>query len=119
MSLKQILSGIVEDVDGGLGALIMGYDGIPVEEYLMETPVDIQMIAIEYVTVLRELKNAASVLETGRLEELAIRTEKLQAVMRAINDDLFVILALKSDGNYGKGRYLLKRDVPALREALA
>jgi predicted regulator of Ras-like GTPase activity (Roadblock/LC7/MglB family) len=119
MSLKQILASIVDDVSGGLGAIIIGYDGISVDEYMKETPLDIHTMAIEYVTVIREIRNTVSVLGIGNMEELAIHTENLQAVMRAINEDLLIVLVMTSDGNYGKGRYLLKRDVPLLREALA
>jgi len=33
MSIKTVLQEIVENVDGALGAIVMGYDGIPLDEY--------------------------------------------------------------------------------------
>jgi predicted regulator of Ras-like GTPase activity (Roadblock/LC7/MglB family) len=34
MPFKGILKSLVEQVEGGQGAVIMGYDGIPIDEYI-------------------------------------------------------------------------------------
>jgi predicted regulator of Ras-like GTPase activity (Roadblock/LC7/MglB family) len=120
MSLKSNLKDIVDGVDGGLGAVIIGYDGIPLEEYIIdEAPIDLQVMAIEYATVLKEVRKAVEILNTGYMEEICINTDVSRVIIRIIDDDLFIILALLSEGNYGKGRYLLRRQVPALKEILS
>ena len=48
----------------------------------------------------------------------ALAIWKISGVVRGVSDDFFVALVMEADGNYGKGRYLLKRDVWKLREAL-
>lgn len=118
MPLKEALSRIVNDIDGGIGALVIATDGIPIDEYLKSTVYDVQTMAIEYVTVLREIRSAIAVLDIGGLEELAVHTDKLQAVMRPVNDDLFAIVVLTGEGNYGKARYLLRRDIGIIRKSL-
>jgi predicted regulator of Ras-like GTPase activity (Roadblock/LC7/MglB family) len=119
MSLKNTLKDIVERVDGGLGAVIIGYDGIPLEEYLTEeAPIDLQVLAIEYATVLKEIKKAVEVLNTGIMEEISINTDVTRVVIRMIDDDLFVVFALTSDGNFGKARYVLKSRIPFLKGIL-
>ncbi len=36
MSFRSILRSIVEECGGGLGAVLMGSDGIPIEEYVTD-----------------------------------------------------------------------------------
>jgi predicted regulator of Ras-like GTPase activity (Roadblock/LC7/MglB family) len=118
MGLKGSLQEIVEKVGGGVGALIMGYDGIPIEEYILASDFDVQLMAVEYVNVMKEVKRSLDVLKTGELEEILISTEQSRIIIRSICEDYFIMLTLNADGNYGKGRYLLKREIPRLREEL-
>ena len=120
MSFRSILTDIVEQVDGGIGAVILGYDGIAIDEYIKpdEESLDMQLLAVEYTTLLKEIRKTIEVLQTGALEEVSVSSGQTRIIVYAINDDFFVVLALKSDGNFGKGRYLLKRIVPQLQADL-
>jgi predicted regulator of Ras-like GTPase activity (Roadblock/LC7/MglB family) len=119
MAFKAILKEIVEDSCGGLGGVIMGYDGIAIDEYLDDAGgVDVPMLAVEYASVLKEIKRTIGVLQTGELEEVSIISEKCSIIVRGISDDFFVAVVLGADGNFGKARYLLRRVAPKLREAL-
>lgn len=119
MSFRETLQNIVENVGGGLGAVIMGYDGIPIDEYVKEDgALDVELLTAEYAAVLKEIKRTVEVLKTGVLEEVAINTEFSTAIARVINDDFFVVLVMGSGGNFGKGRFLLRREGPKLGEAL-
>ena len=119
MEFKAILQAIVEECSGSLGAVVMGYDGIAIEEYLRQGGgVDVQMLAVEYASVLKEIKRTVGVLKTGELEEVSIMAEECGVVVRGLGDDFFVALVLEAEGNFGKGRYLLKREAARLREGL-
>ena len=119
MSFREILKQVVSEVDGALGAVLMGYDGISIDDYIQEDLAeDIQLLAIEYTSIIKEVRRAVDVLKTGQMEELSLATDQSRIVIRVVNEDFFVLLALSSDGNFGKARYLLKRSVPLLRESL-
>lgn len=119
MGFKAILKSIVEESCGGLGGVIMGYDGISIDEYLQPaSSIDVQTMTIEYASVLKEIKRTVGVLKTGELEEVSIITEQCSVIVRGINADFFVALVMSADGNFGKARYLLKRAAPGFREAL-
>jgi predicted regulator of Ras-like GTPase activity (Roadblock/LC7/MglB family) len=119
MSIKSVLREIVENVDGALGAIVMGYDGIPLDEYICESsPLDLQVLSVEYATVLKEVRKAVDVLGSGIMEEISINTDVSRVIIRVIDDDLFVILALLVDGNYGKGRYVLRQNTSRILEIL-
>jgi len=109
MSLKDSLRSIVENVDGGLAVMIMAYDGIPVDEVCVEkTEFDMQLLSVEYATVLKEIRRSVEVMKAGDLEEVSITTDHTCVVIRVLNEELFVVLVIKRAGNFGKGRYLLR-----------
>lgn len=119
MSFRGILKSLVESVEGGQGAVIMGYDGIPIDEYIRENlPLDIQLLSVEYATLLKEIRRTVEVLKTGAMDEISVTTGLTRVVVRPINDEFFVVFVLDREGNFGKGRYILKRDAPRLAEAL-
>jgi predicted regulator of Ras-like GTPase activity (Roadblock/LC7/MglB family) len=119
MAFKEILKTIVSQSSGSLGAVVMGYDGIAIDEYLRDGGgVDVSMLAVEYASVLKEIKRTVGVLKTGELEEVSIVSERCSVIVRGIDNDFFAALIMSADGNFGKGRYLLKREAPRLKEAL-
>ncbi|MDD2542338.1 MAG: roadblock/LC7 domain-containing protein [Desulfuromonadaceae bacterium] len=109
MSLKDALNKIVQSVDGSLAAIIMAYDGIPIDEVSVEqSEFDMQLLSVEYATVLKEIKRAVEIIKMGDLEEVSISTTRTCLVVRVLNDDLFAALIMSRGGNIGKGRYMLK-----------
>lgn len=117
---NSILKTIVEGAEGGIGAVLMGYDGIAIDQYFRDGDgSEHQIVAVEYANILKEIKKAAEILDTGAMEEVAIKTERFHVVLRTLTDDYFVALTLAPGGNFGKGRFLLMREAHPLREALA
>lgn len=117
---SEILQRIVDETGGAIGAVLMGYDGIAIDQYFLpEEQIDLQMIAIEYSNVLKEIKQTAKILNVGEMEEVSIKTESLIIVIKIVTAEYFVALTLKRDGNFGKGRYLLNRESGKLIEELS
>lgn len=116
----NILERIVEETGGGIGAVLMGYDGIAVDQYFVAgEQLDLQMIAVEYANVLKEIRKTAEILNVGDMEEVSIKTERFHIVVRIITSDYFVAMTLRRDGNFGKARYLLTRETGNLIAALS
>lgn len=116
---SEILQRIVEETGGGIGAVLMGYDGIAIDQYFApDEELDLQMVVVEYSNVLKEIRKTADILSLGDMEEISIRTDRFIIVIRVLNDDYFVALVINRDGNFGKGRYLLTREGYNLVEAL-
>ena len=119
MSYKESLKTITESVGGGLAAIIMGYDGIPIDEYLVDsTQFDLQLLTVEYANLLRDIRRTVDLLGNGVMEEVSIATDRLRVLVRVINDQFFLVLVITAEGNYGKGRYLLSREALKLKDDL-
>jgi predicted regulator of Ras-like GTPase activity (Roadblock/LC7/MglB family) len=117
---KTILREVVENTDGALASILMGFDGITVDSYSGDTgKVDMETVGSEYSQVLMQIKQAAQMLEMGTASEVAVQAENLTTVMRMLNDEYFVALALEPSGNVGKGRYLLRLQAGKLLETLS
>jgi len=116
---NEILQRLVEETGGGVGAVLMGYDGISIDQFFApDEETDLQMVVVEYSNVLKEIRKTADILSLGEMEEISIRTDRLIIVIRVLNEGYFVALIINHDGNFGKGRYLMSRETPNLREAL-
>ena len=116
---SEILQRIVEETCGGIGAVLMGYDGIAIDQYFApDEELDLQMVVVEYSNVLKEIRKTADILSLGDMEEISIRTDRFIIVIRILNDEYFVAMFINRDGNFGKGRYLMTREGFNLIEAL-
>ncbi len=116
---KSIMKDVVTSCTGGVGAVLMGYDGIGIDQYCIDDNImDLNLVGIEYSNVTKEIRNAVSVLTVGALEEVSIKTDQYYVIIRSLTDEYFVALLIARDGNYGQGRYLLMREATKLRQAL-
>jgi predicted regulator of Ras-like GTPase activity (Roadblock/LC7/MglB family) len=124
MSFRSILRSIVEECGGGLGAVLMGVDGIPIEEYVTdripEGPLqeDIGSAGVEFSRILEEIRKAADSLGGGAVTETIVALARMNLVFRPIDGETFLALVLATDGNLGKARYLIRRHLLAIRQEL-
>jgi predicted regulator of Ras-like GTPase activity (Roadblock/LC7/MglB family) len=117
---KAVLKDVVDGAEGGVAALLMGFDGITVDSYVKEETdqAAVEAVGQEFSVILAQIRRAAEMLEVGTTSEVAIRAERLTAIIRLLNNEYFVALTLRPDGNFGKARYLLRLRSGQLREAL-
>jgi predicted regulator of Ras-like GTPase activity (Roadblock/LC7/MglB family) len=119
---RENLSRLVDSVEGSVAGLLMGFDGIAVESYWKDSGAgpgfDVETIAMEYSFILGQVRKAAEALDVGGVHELTIKAERLTTLIRVINQDYFVALAMTPDGNFGKGRYVMRVVAPKLQEEL-
>lgn len=116
---QESLKRLVTETEGGLAALLMGFDGIAVDSHVggLETS-DIQTIGMEFSFILSQVRKATEILELGGVNELTIRADKLTVMIRVLSADYFLALAIKPEGNLGKGRYLLRTLGPRFQAEL-
>ncbi|MCK5912940.1 MAG: roadblock/LC7 domain-containing protein [Desulfuromusa sp.] len=116
---KTILKNLVTNCSGGVGAVLMGYDGIGIDQFSVEDNLlNLNHVGIEYSNVIKEIHNVAEVLSVGVLQEVTIKSEHYYVIIHSLTDEYFVALIINRQGNYGQGRYLLMREAPALRQEL-
>jgi predicted regulator of Ras-like GTPase activity (Roadblock/LC7/MglB family) len=120
MSFLSHLESVVSQVDGALACSVMGFDGIAVETHQAKSGSELELpsIWVEYANILTQVRTAAESLQTGAVDEVTINSEKVTTVMRMISSEYFIVLAMKPNGNYGKGRYVLRITAPKVKAEL-
>jgi predicted regulator of Ras-like GTPase activity (Roadblock/LC7/MglB family) len=117
---KSILREVVENTDGALASILMGFDGISIDSYVGDkTRVDMETVCSEYSQVLAQIRQASQLLDMGAANEVSVRAEHMTTLMRLLNDEYFVALAIEPKGNLGKARYMLRMQSVKLLENLA
>jgi predicted regulator of Ras-like GTPase activity (Roadblock/LC7/MglB family) len=114
MSFLKVLEDIVDKVDGAVSAMIIGTDGMSVQEYAREKLVDLTGLSAEASAMIKDISLAADNLGLGEAREFSIISDRCGIIMRKINTDYYLALVIKPDGNYGKGRFILKTAIPKL-----
>lgn len=115
----ELLKRVVDNVDGGIAAVVMGLDGIAVETYIKhDNKVDVNTVAMEFSFIITQVRKAGDSLAVGNLEELAVRAQQLTLVCRMLSPQYFVAVAIAPEGNFGKCRYLVRMATPQLAAQL-
>lgn len=100
---RDTIKKLVDRLEGGVGAVLMGFDGITVDSYAregFEGIADIQTIGLEFAHLLGQVRRTAESLNIGLIRELAFRTDKLTVLVQILNKDkdYFVACAFLSPG---------------------
>jgi len=108
---RQTLQTIVEKTDGGLGALIMGVDGLSVEKFFTDegSAANLDVAAAELTSVIRSANRSGKDMNLGELRQLVVTHEEVTFLMRSFSKDYFAVLAIAPEGNIGRGRYELRK----------
>jgi predicted regulator of Ras-like GTPase activity (Roadblock/LC7/MglB family) len=124
MSFAAMLREIIERCGGGIGAALMGSDGIPIEQvtasHAAANPLaeDIATAGTEFGRILEEIRKASDAVAGGAVVETTILLSRVTLVFRTVDEETFLVVALAADGNLGKARYLIRRQLLALRQEL-
>jgi len=125
---EEHLQKLVDNVEGGKAALIMGFDGIEVDSYTRldgSSPDDkplgsefVNTIGAEFSFIFGQIRKAAEILEIGGIQEVMIKSETLVIIIRQLTEDHFAAMVLSGSGNFGKARFLLRVTAPRIMKEL-
>ncbi|MFP8879435.1 MAG: hypothetical protein AAEJ52_06325 [Myxococcota bacterium] len=125
MSFAAVLRTVVEECGGGIGAALMGNDGIPIEQFTLEgragadgSEFDVDTAGVEFGRILEDIRKTFDSLAGGLVEETIVRGARFSLVFRTVDEENFLIVAVEPDGNLGKARYLIRRHMLAIRSEL-
>lgn len=108
---KEVMRVAMSNTEGSLGVVIMGMDGILVERVWQDDveAARLEAAVAEYTTLMRGARRINADSEFGELLEMTVSSEKAIFVLHSVGEDYFLAMILQSDGNFGRGRYELRR----------
>jgi predicted regulator of Ras-like GTPase activity (Roadblock/LC7/MglB family) len=121
MAFEPVLECVVGACRGALGAALWGVDGIPIAQVARtgsgRDPLaeDSGVWGLELNRIFTELRGISAAAGTGGLSEIWVRLDDFSLGLWQIDTDLVFALALEPHGNLGQARYLIRRNLEAIR----
>jgi predicted regulator of Ras-like GTPase activity (Roadblock/LC7/MglB family) len=109
MVFADVLRELTERVDGWVGLVVMGLDGIPIERLAIDEGVNFEALAAECTALLKNTRQTSEEVGAGTLREIVITTEHLVILAIAITDDYILLGAMRRGSNHGLARYVMRR----------
>jgi predicted regulator of Ras-like GTPase activity (Roadblock/LC7/MglB family) len=124
MSFESILESIVDQGKGVLAVALVETDGITIAQALskdaaqQDAALDLSAAGIEFGRIIGDVAKAADALGGGRVAETIVVMDRMTLVFERVEEDILLIAALSRDGNLGKARYLIRRNLLPIRQEL-
>jgi predicted regulator of Ras-like GTPase activity (Roadblock/LC7/MglB family) len=109
---NEVLHRAMINTEGCFTVLIMGTDGIAVEKVWQgaeSEQANFEITVAEYTSLLKNTNRINGDLKIGHLREMTISTQHAVFILRFVGEDYFLVMAMSSEGNFGRGRYELLR----------
>ena len=114
---REVLSGLMDRIEGAIAISLIGLDGIAVETVgAGKVPLDV--LGAEFGGFVKSLRNANTELNTGDVLQFALVTERLITFLSEVTPEYYILLVMQPDGNYGRARFELAKAKHALRDEL-
>jgi len=118
MNFKDLLTALLDRIDGSIAAFFCGTDGIGVENVTFSQEIESAVTEVEIATALKVITDVSRNLGFGAVSGVLIETEKTAAVVEKIQSDYFLCVLLKKDANLGRGRLEIKKLAAKINQEL-
>lgn len=118
MAFKKILSDLLASLPGGLGAILVDWEGEAVDQSGIIDEYDLKVIGAHKGLILTNLRQAVARAEGNQLQEIIITTERLQTLILPVDEDYFLVLTLGNGHGFGRARFEARRAVEKLRKEI-
>lgn len=109
---RQKLTRVVKNVDGSLGCMLIGFDGIPIDSVFGgEELAQMNAVAVELSNLLDKFRRL-QIYEVGEVNEVSITLGEVTALARVVASEYLLILALDTDADVNRGQTMLRLIAP-------
>jgi predicted regulator of Ras-like GTPase activity (Roadblock/LC7/MglB family) len=118
-AFRTALEDVAERVPGTRAVLVLGLDGLPIEQLVRgDGDVQWEALAAECTTLLRASASASADTGLGELRELTLATDKMLTLLVGVTSHYFLFAAFGADAIPGRARFALRLASLALRREL-
>ena len=114
---RDVLSGLLQRIEGSIAASLIGLDGIAVES-VSNSRVPLDVLGAEFGGFVKSIRHADTELDTGEVLQFALVTERYITFLSQVTNEYYILLVLGPDGNYGRARFELSKAKHLLRDEL-
>ena len=115
---KQKLSSVVHHVDGSIGCLLIGFDGIPIDTVYRDKELpQMSAIAVELSNLLDKFRRL-QISEVGEVNELSITAGPVTALAKVVAEEYLLILAMTNEADVNRGQTMLRLICPFVEKQM-
>lgn len=115
---EQEMNTVLSFLDGAKGILLMGQDGIAIEQYSKTDTENFEEISIEMSQILSQVGQVTQQNQLGQMKEMIFHTSKNTIMIHVMNREIFLALLIDKKENLGKSRFALQKITPDIKMRL-
>jgi predicted regulator of Ras-like GTPase activity (Roadblock/LC7/MglB family) len=115
---QDILRRIAERVEGTRAVSLVGVDGIPIDSYGKFEGLSIETVAAELGAFVKNAQSPHAESQAGTVQQLSIVTDRVITILSRVTEEYYLLLLLSREGNFGRGRFELRRAALTLEKEL-
>lgn len=115
MAFKKILNELLDRVPGGLGAIVVDWEGEAVDQAGVLDDYELKVIGAHKGLILHNLRQAVARAEGNALEEIAISTEQVTTLIMPINEEYFLVVTQQKNEVFGRAAFEARRSLEKLK----
>ncbi len=115
---QDSLRRIAERVEGTRAVSLVGLDGIPIDSYVSAEGLPMDSLAAEAGALTKAALNARSLTDNGSVHQITVASDRSAAILCRVTEEYYLLLLLARDGNFGRGRFELRKAAAALEKEL-
>lgn len=108
---KEKLTRVVSNIDGALGCMLIGFDGIPIDSVWDQELPQMGAVAVELSNLLDKFRRL-QIYEGSEIDEVSITTGPITTLARVVGGEYLLILALSDTADVGRGQTMLRLITP-------
>ena len=113
---QDTLRRIAERVEGTRAVSLVGVDGIPIDTFGPGEGISVESVAAEMGSFVKSSRPAEG--EPGAVQQLCLVTDSGKAILSRVTEEYYLLLLLSKEGNFGRGRFELRKAALALEKEL-
>ena len=114
---KEKLNRVVTNIDGALGCMLIGFDGIPIDSVWDNELPQMGAVAVELSNMLGKFRRL-QIYDGGNIDEVSITTGPITTLARVVADEYLLILALSETADVGRGQTMLRLISPFVEKEM-
>ncbi|UCC12081.1 MAG: hypothetical protein JSW02_00690 [candidate division WOR-3 bacterium] len=117
--IQEEIKKVAERITGCRFVCIVGYDGIPVAQYVIDANFDVNLYDAEVSSIMLASREVRKSLNLGAERELIWLTENSYFIIHPVGEDFFMYSCLKATGsNPGVARIELNKAKQAIKKII-
>ncbi len=115
---KEKLTRVIENVEGSIGCLLVGFDGIQVDSvFTSRELLELSAVAIELSNLLDKFRKM-KLHDLGDVHEVSVTTGAVTTLARVVADEYLLVLALHADADCSRGQRMLRLIAPSVEREM-